>query len=91
MIDKVYGSRLNPNKSYDFKSSLKSSRSNPNILMNQSEIIAAEERDLESEKMDESIKAEEKPQPPEMKSMKHRKKSTDPKGKGMMDNSAWLE
>lgn len=87
----MYGSKLNQNKSYDFKSSLKSSRSNPNILMNQSEIIAAEERDLGSGKMDESLKAEEKPETSEVKNMKHRKKSTEQKGKGMMDNSAWLE
>jgi hypothetical protein len=87
----VYGSKLNQNKSYDFKSSLKSSRSNPNILMNQSEIIAAEERDLGSGKMDGSLKAEEKPETSEVKNMKHMKKSTEQKGKGMMENSAWLE
>jgi hypothetical protein len=44
--------------------------------MNQSEIIAAEERDLGSGKMDESLKAEEKPETSEVKNMKHRKKST---------------
>ncbi len=41
MIDNLYVEKLNHNKSYDFKSSLKSYRSNP-TLINQSEIIMAE-------------------------------------------------
>lgn len=52
MIDNLYGKKINQNKSYDFKSSLKSSRSNPTLL-NQSEIIVAEERDLHSGKGEE--------------------------------------
>jgi hypothetical protein len=57
-IDNLYGKKINQNKSYDFKSSLKSSRSNPTLLLNQSEIIVTEKKDLQSGKEDGSIVGE---------------------------------